>query len=95
DSFWLGPSYQRSSCYIGTKIHFPYGRTPEYIDYFKMVESLMLSYKGRPHWGKQFNIPTKYFTSVYPKWDDFWTLVDKYDPKGIFQNAFLKRIRNS
>ncbi len=95
DSFWLGPSYQRSSCYIGTKIHFPYGRTPEYLDYFKMVESLMLSYKGRPHWGKQFNIPTEYFKSVYPKWDDFWALVDQYDPKGIFQNAFLKRIRHS
>jgi L-gulonolactone oxidase len=95
DSFWLGPSYQRNSGYIGTKIHFPYGRIPEYIDYFKMVESLMLTYNGRPHWGKQFNIPTEYFKSIYPKWDNFWELVDRYDPKGIFQNAFLKRLRNS
>jgi FAD/FMN-containing dehydrogenase len=93
DSYWMSPTGQSDSCWIGTKIHFPYGKKPEYQKYFTLIDSILLQYNGRPHWGKQFRISSSDFKKAYPKWDDFWNYVDKQDPKGIFQNEFIQRLR--
>jgi L-gulonolactone oxidase len=95
DTYWLSPSYGRDSCYIGTKIHFPYGRHPEYQNYFKEVDKLLLRYDGRPHWGKQFRITTEDFKQSFPKWNSFWEEADALDPNHIFRNEFTKRLLNS
>jgi L-gulonolactone oxidase len=95
DNYWMSPSYGRNSCYIGTKIHFPYGRRPEYLEYFTEVDNLLLRYDGRPHWGKQFRITTQDFKKSFPNWDAFWKKADELDPQGIFRNDFTKRLLNS
>ncbi len=93
DDYWLSPTQGEDVCFIGTKIHFPLRRQPEYTRYFTEVDKILLAHSGRPHWGKQFRITTEDFKKNYKKWDDFWEFVDKEDPKGIFQNAFSKRLR--
>jgi len=93
DDFWLSPTQGEDVCFIGTKIHFPLRRQPEYIRYFTEVDKILLRHSGRPHWGKQFRITTEDFKKNYKKWDDFWEYVDKEDPKGLFSNAFSKRLR--
>ena len=30
--------------------------------------------------------------SLYPRFDDFRALVSKYDPQGVFRNAYLDRV---
>jgi L-gulonolactone oxidase len=93
DDYWLSPSGRTDSCWIGTKIHFPYGKKPEYQKYFTIIDEILLKYNGRPHWGKQFRIKTEDFKKAYPKWDDFWSFVDTQDPNKILQNDFVKRLR--
>ncbi len=93
DNFWMSPTQGEDVCFIGTKIHFPLGREPEYFRYFSEVDRILLQHNGRPHWGKQFRITTKDFKKNYKKWDDFWTYVEGEDPKGLLQNAFSKRVR--
>lgn len=93
DDYWLSPTQGEDVCFIGTKIHFPLRRQPEYTRYFTEVDKILLSHSGRPHWGKQFRITTEDFKKNYKKWDDFWEFVEKQDPKGLFSNAFSKRLR--
>jgi len=93
DTYWLSPTQGEDVCFIGTKIHFPLRRKPEYFRYFSEVDRILLKHSGRPHWGKQFRITTDDFKKNYEKWDDFWEYVEKQDPKGLFQNAFSKRLR--
>ena len=94
DTYWLSPTQGEDVCFIGTKIHFPLRRQPEYFRYFSEVDRILLKHSGRPHWGKQFRITTDDFKKNYEKWDDFWEFVDKEDPKGLFKNAFSKRLRS-
>lgn len=93
DGYWMSPAYGRDSCYIGTKIHFPFGKRPPYFRYFSEVDRVMLRFGGRPHWGKQFRIKSEDFRANYEKWDNFWNLVDREDPKGILTNGFIRRLR--
>lgn len=95
DGYWLSPSGETDSCWIGTKIHFPYGKKPQYQEYFTAIDKILLKYNGRPHWGKQFRITTDDFKKIYPKWDQFWEYADKNDPNKILQNDFVYRLRNS
>jgi L-gulonolactone oxidase len=95
DNYWMSPSSGMDTCWIGTKIHFPYYKKPEYETYFTVIDEILLKYNGRPHWGKQFRITTKDFKRAYPKWNDFWEYANKQDPNKIFQNDFVKRLHNS
>lgn len=95
DDYWMSPSNSMDTCWIGTKIHFPYYKQPKYMTYFKQIDEILLKYNARPHWGKQFRITTKDFKRVYPKWDDFWEYANQQDPNKIFQNDFVKRLQNS
>jgi len=95
DSYWMSPSGEKDSCWIGTKIHFPYGKKSEYEKYFSTIDEILLKYNGKPHWGKQFRIKSEDFKKAYPKWDQFWEYVDKQDPNKILQNGFIYRLRNN
>ena len=95
DNFALSPSGGYDTCWIGTKIHFPYYQKPEYLRYFTLIDEVLAKYNGRPHFGKQFRITTKDFKKVYPRWDEFWSFVDNEDPNKIFENDFIKRLRYS
>lgn len=94
DNFAISPSSGYDTCWIGTKIHFPYARKPEYQRYFSLIDEILASFNGRPHYGKQFRIKPNDFRKVYPRWDEFWSYVDKEDPNKIFQNDFIKRMRH-
>ena len=93
DNYLMSPTQGMDSCWIGTKVHFPYGRKPEYEKYFTQIDKILLNYNGRPHWGKQFRITTNDFKKAYPKWDKFWDYGDKQDPNKVLENDFIKRLR--
>ncbi|MBN2250112.1 MAG: hypothetical protein JW682_07215, partial [Campylobacterales bacterium] len=65
----------------------------EYQRYFTEIDTILLRYRGRPHWGKQFRITTEDFKRAYPKWDAFWNYVDQEDPNRILQYGFIRRLR--
>jgi L-gulonolactone oxidase len=95
DTFAMSPSSGYDTCWIGTKIHFPFYQKPQYHKYFSTIDEILAKYNGRPHFGKQFRIRSKDFKKVYPRWDEFWDFVDGEDENKIFENDFIKRLRYS
>ncbi len=55
-------------------------------------EILAKKYKGRPHWGKEFNRDKEYLKSVYPKYEEFNALRKEFDPNEKFTNRFISEI---
>ena len=48
-------------------------------------------FAARPHWGKVFGTPPETVRGLYPRWEDFTTLLRRYDPAGKFRNEFMNR----
>ncbi len=51
----------------------------------------MLSFGGRPHWGKMHTLDAAILRERYPKFDDFVALRDRLDPERLFQNDYLAK----
>jgi len=88
----LSMAYKNKTCYIGIIAYKPYGKVIDYKAYFKDVHDIFTAHKGRPHWAKVNHYSKEELSNLYPKWNDFKTLKDKLDPKGMFMNDFLRRI---
>jgi FAD/FMN-containing dehydrogenase len=88
DDRWLSTAHSRDSAYIA--VHRYWREDPT--EYFEAVEQIMLSFEGRPHWGKIHTLDASILRSRYPKFDDFVALRDRLDPDRMFQNAYLERV---
>jgi FAD-linked oxidoreductase len=89
DDQWLSPAYGRDSAYIAVHTYHKYRGADEY---FRDLEAIFQEHGGRPHWGKMHSQRAADFSRMYPKWDDFLALREKYDPNGVFLNPYLRDI---
>jgi xylitol oxidase len=53
------------------------------------IERILIPLGARPHWGKVIHARTETIARLYPRLGAFRALVDRYDPKQQFRNAFL------
>lgn len=60
--------------------------------YFADVESILTGFGGRPHWGKMHTRDAEYLRGVYPRFDEFLAVRDRYDPSRVFANDYLRRV---
>jgi FAD-linked oxidoreductase len=88
DDLWLSTAHARASGYIA--VHRYWREDPA--EYFEAVEQIMLSYGGRPHWGKMHTLDAAILRERYPRFDDFVALRDRLDPDRHFQNPYLERV---
>ncbi len=88
DDIMLSPAHGRPTCYIAVHLY----RGMDYRPYFHEVERLMMSFDGRPHWGKLHFRDAESLRKTYPKFDDFIAVRDQLDPSGVFRNAYLDRV---
>jgi len=88
DVFPISMCYGRETTSIA--IHVEMGE--RYENYFVPVETIMMNYEGRPHWGKMHFQTSSTLAPLYPKWDEFQKARQILDPKGIFENAYTKRV---
>ncbi|WP_045740526.1 D-arabinono-1,4-lactone oxidase [Actinoplanes rectilineatus] len=88
DDLWMSHGYDRESAYIA--VHQYLGT--EYEPYFRAVEELCAAQGGRPHWGKLHYRNAASLRPVYPRFDDFLAIRDRFDPSRIFANAYLNRV---
>lgn len=61
-------------------------------EYFRDVEDIMMAHEGRPHWGKMHTRGADYLRGVYPRFDEFVAVRDRYDPDRTFANPYLSRV---
>ena len=89
DRAWLSPAGGRDSL----ALHFTWRRLPEEVAaVLPVVEEPLLALGARPHWGKAFAADRAALRAAYPRFDDFIGAVDRWDPTGRFDNAFLQRV---
>lgn len=88
DDYALSPGYGRNTIWLGAYNADNYGWEELKSDF----EQLAKKYKGRPHWGKEFNNDKEYLRSMYPKLDTFNMLRAQFDPAGKFMNGYISRI---
>jgi xylitol oxidase len=87
DNFWMSPCYKRTC----VALHTTWKQEPEMVmKLIPLVEEQLAPFNARPHWAKLFTIPPPVLQSRYEKLADFRALVNQYDPKGKFQNEFLR-----
>jgi xylitol oxidase len=88
DRLWLSGAYETDA--VG--VHFTWKKLPTEVgELLPTIEAILLPLDARPHWGKVFAAGVDQLAPLYPRFDDFRTLVAKYDPDGIFGNGFLSR----
>lgn len=61
-------------------------------DYFTEAEQVFLAHGGRPHWGKCHTLEAADFARLVPRFHEFLTVRDEYDPQRRFTNAYLERV---
>ena len=87
DNFWMSPSYKRDSIVF----HFTWKQDYEALKkLLPVIEKALHPFEARPHWGKISFISPERLDSLYPKINNFKTLLRDYDPNGKFINAYLK-----
>lgn len=88
DDFWLSAAYQRDALWLGLYSY-------EHENWDKILteyEAFAQQYKGRPHWGKEFNAGKEYLEEQYPKYRDFIQLRNEMDPSKKFVNKYIERL---
>ncbi|MGB3301187.1 D-arabinono-1,4-lactone oxidase [Gordonia sp. (in: high G+C Gram-positive bacteria)] len=88
DDLMLSTAHGRASGYIAVH-RYHRDDVADSHAYFRDVEDIMMAHGGRPHWGKMHNRDAAYFESVYPKFNDFLAIRDKFDPNRTFANPYL------
>jgi L-gulonolactone oxidase len=88
DEVTLSPAHGRETCYIAVHLY----RGMDYVPYFRAVEELMMSFDGRPHWGKLHFRDADSLSRTYPRWGEFIDVRNKLDPDGRFRNHYLDRV---
>ena len=60
--------------------------------YYRAAEKIFQRYGGRPHWGKVSYLTGAALQALYPQWDLWWQVRNRYDPNGVFLNDYLRSI---
>ena len=84
----MSTAYGRESCYIA--IH--HYVKADHRTYFKYFWDMARAHEARPHWGKMHDYDAEYLRTVYPKFDDFVALRERFDPQRVFTNAYLDQV---
>ena len=88
DSLWLSGSYEADT----VNLHFTWKMLPaEVAALLPVLEALLLPLGARPHWGKWFAAGHAALGPLYPRFDDFRALAQRFDPSGKFRNEYLAR----
>lgn len=87
DDCWLSGCYGRDTLWLGLYCF----KHEKWSELLKRFEVFAQKHKGRPHWGKIFNVGPDYLRKQYPKFDDFVGLQKEMDPEGKFINTYLER----
>jgi xylitol oxidase len=87
DRLWMSMNYGQDT--VG--IHFTWKPEREAVeDMLVQLETALVPFEARPHWGKLFNANAEEIAPLYERMPDFVRLVERLDPRGAFRNSWLK-----
>jgi L-gulono-1,4-lactone dehydrogenase len=88
DDALLSPAHQRETVYVA--VHAFKGMAWE--PYFRAVEAIADEHGGRPHRGKRHFHTAATLAPRYPEWERFAAVRARFDPAGVFANAYTDRV---
>ncbi|MBS7547871.1 D-arabinono-1,4-lactone oxidase [Dietzia massiliensis] len=88
DRAMLSPSYRRPT----TTIALLQNASLPHDHYFRDMEPLMLDHGGRPHWGKKHTRTAEHLAGLYPEWEDFARVRERFDPDGVLLSGHLREL---
>ncbi|MGI2297234.1 D-arabinono-1,4-lactone oxidase [Paenibacillus sp. GXUN7292] len=88
DDIWLSPSYGRDSGYIAVHMY----RGMPYERYFEVMEQILQSQGGRPHWGKMHTLKAAQLKELYPMWQQFAQVRAQMDPEKLFLSSYMREL---
>jgi len=88
DELDLSPNYGRPT--IAISIH--QAAELEHRALFADAEPIFRQHEGRPHWGKLHSLSARELAPLYPRWQHFASVRERFDPQGVFLNDHLRRI---
>jgi L-gulonolactone oxidase len=88
DDALLSPAHRRETVYLA--VHAFRGMAWE--PYFRAVEAITDEHGGRPHWGKRHFQTAATLAPRYPEWERFAAVRARFDPGGVFSNAYTDRV---
>jgi L-gulono-1,4-lactone dehydrogenase len=88
DDALLSPAHERETVYVA--VHAFKGM--EWEPYFRAVEAIADEHGGRPHWGKRHFQTAATLAPRYPEWERFAAVRARFDPDGVFSNAYTDRV---
>jgi xylitol oxidase len=87
DRLWMSMNYGEDT--VG--IHFTWKPERDVVeDVLVQLETALVPFEARPHWGKLFNADAAAVAPLYERMPDFIRLVERLDPRGAFCNSRLK-----
>ena len=87
DRLWMSMSYGQDA--VG--IHFTWKPEPEAVEAaLVQIETALAPFGARPHWGKVFKASAAKVSPLYERTTDFARLVERFDPREAFRNAWLE-----
>jgi xylitol oxidase len=87
DRLWMSMNYGEDT--VG--IHFTWKPERDAVeDMLVQLETALVPFEARPHWGKLFNADAAAIAPLYERMPDFIRLVERLDPRGAFCNSWLK-----
>jgi alditol oxidase len=87
DRLWMSMNYGQDT--VG--IHFTWKPERDAVeDMLVQLETALVPFEARPHWGKLFNANAEAIAPLYERMPDFVRLVERLDPRGAFRNSWLK-----
>jgi xylitol oxidase len=95
DALWLSTAYSGGDdewADGAVAFHFTWKRDQAAVEAATaLLEAALAPFSARPHWGKVYTDAAR-VRSLYPRFADFAALVAKYDPRGVFRNAYTRRL---
>jgi xylitol oxidase len=86
ESLWLSPTRGNPT----VAFHFTWTSDAEAVrKAVAALESNLAPFDARPHWGKVFGTSSSMLAKLYPRLDDFASLVKEMDPRGRFTNDLV------
>lgn len=69
----------------------PYGLNVPYRKLFARFEEILIRHGGKPHWAKAHPLRPEALRKLYPRFDDFVSVLEDVDPHGMFRNPYVQR----
>lgn len=57
-----------------------------------VARSMSQLFRARLHWGKYFPLDRRWTEQAYPRLNEFTDICRRFDPHGVFQNDFTRRV---